>query len=244
MSTRLKMGKTLSKIIFTLFGAVLFFTSCRKEQFSPEPADPCLEQTANPAGHSYSTDSLLQFSYSKKHCGLLPLSTKNYWVYEDSIFFDGDFVKVQLDTLRFAPWKSLEDGLVWWEGNVFVGLPEKLYANDSSLFLLENRLFIPGILDAKKSYSLFPGDSLKYFTSFGDIAALGRSVYAQGPQTTPAGNFSDCLLFEKEARNYRKEQLIFKPGLGVIKFTQEIAPMGTRILKLQQVSSLVAFHIE
>lgn len=211
----------------------------------PEIVQPCELQTDNPAGRSYTSDSVISFTCTTKHCGIIPLSIQNYWVYEDSIFNNGVLVKVGYDTLRYTnTYKSLTDGLVWWQGNLSVGLPEILYANDSSIFEINNRLFAPGIKNAEKEYGLFPGDSIKYLSSFEDAAAFGRSLKMDNAIKTSAGVFTDCLYFEKNARNYRKDQVYFKPGIGVLKYVQEKAPMGTFTIKLQQVSTLVAFYIE
>lgn len=125
-----------------------------------------------------------------------------------------------------------------------VGLPETLYASDSSFFGLADRFFTPGIKDVKKEYGLFPGDTLKYLGSFEDAAALCTSIKIKGALKTGAGDFTDCLYFEKHAPTYRKERVYFREGIGVMKFICERAPMGTRILKLQQVSTLVSYHIE
>ncbi|MBK8951729.1 MAG: hypothetical protein IPM85_04795 [Chitinophagaceae bacterium] len=222
------------------------FASCEKSELTqPVVAEPCVEQTANPAGRSYNADSVVPYTCTTKHCGFLPLSTKNYWVYQDSLFVDGAFLKVQLDTLRFTnTFKSLPDGLVWWQGNLEVGLPGTLFANDSAFYSINDRLFVPDVKDAKKEYSLFPGDSVRYLASFEDAAAQGRSLKVTGTYKTPAGSFADYLYFEKNARNYRKDQVYFKPGIGVLKYVQEKAPMGTRELKVQQISTLVAWHIE
>lgn len=150
-----------------------------------------------------------------------------------------------MDTLRFLKMKkTLTDGLVWWESNLSIGLPEIIYSNDSTLFGLSNRLFVPDVLDAKKEYGLFSGDSSRYLTSFVDIAAQGRSLRMNDPVTTPAGTFFDCIYFEKNARYYRKDQVFFRPNVGVIRYVMERAPMGSRELKLQQVSTLVAVHLE
>lgn len=212
---------------------------------APVTVEPCVEQLSNPAGRSYSNDSVVVYNCTSKHCGIIPLSTKNYWVYEDSLFADGVFQNVQLDTLRYTTtYKSLSDGLVWWQSNMEIGLPETLYANDSALFSITDRLFVPDVKDAKKEYGLFPGDSLRYLANFEDAAAQGRSLKVSGNFKTPAGNFNDYLYFEKNARFYRKDQVYFEPGIGVLKYIQEKAPMGTRLLKLQQVSTLVAYHIE
>jgi hypothetical protein len=231
----------------------IFFASCRKEAIF-EPLDmppgiamplPCIGQTENPAGRSYDTDSLLGYSCKDKHCGMMPLSAKSYWIYEDSIFDNGTFARVQYDTLRYTSnVKSLSDGLTWWKSDVYVGLPKTLYSNDSSFFGLQPKLYNPDFNDAKKDYSLFPGDSLRYLASFDDMAAQGRSLKLKTNFSTAAGEFDECFYFEKNARNYRKDQVYFKPGVGVLKYIQEKAPFGTRVIKLQQIMTLVAFHIE
>jgi hypothetical protein len=225
----------------------MFTLACRKSDVLQPLAKTatCELQTANPAGRSYSSDSFVAYNCTQKHCGLLPLSHNNYWIYEDSIFANGVFSKVQFDTLRFLTnKKTLSDGIVWWEGNISIGLPDLLYANDSSFFGLTNRLFTPEIMDVKKEFGLFQGDSIRYLTSFEDAAAQGRSLKIESPLATSAGTFDDCVYFEKNARNYRRDQVFFKPGVGVVKYIQEKAPIGQRVIKLQQVSTLVGLHIE
>lgn len=236
---------TLKALILPVLFASLLFGACAKEKISNIPADTCFSQIDNPSGRTYSSDSVVAVMYAKKNCGIIPLSSKNYWVYEDSIFNDGILASVQYDTLRFtSTYQSLSDNLIWWQANIQVGLPSMVYANDSSLFSISERMFTPNTIDAKKDLGLFEGDSLRYLTSFDDAAAQGRSVKMQSPVKTPAATFNDWILYEKNARNYRKDQVYFKPGVGVIRYTQEKAPMGTRTLKLQQVSTLVAFHFE
>ncbi len=238
------MKKTLLPYLlsFTVFAA------CTKDSFETpdmQPEEACLPQTGRPTGISYAKDSVVAYTCTSKHCGLLPLSTRNYWIYEDSIFSQGEFAQVKFDTLRFTTtWKSLSDGLVWWESNISVGLPSRLYANDSAFYKIQERMFTPGFIDAKKDFSLFPGDSLRYLSNFDDVAAHGRSLRITSPLKSPAGSFSDCIYFEKNARNYRKDQVYFKPGIGVIKYVREDAQPGSPSLKLQKVSTLVAYHIE
>lgn len=236
----------MKKVTLYLLITTLLFASCAKDEIVPPVTEEqCIAQTSNPAGRSYSNDSVIVFNCTSKHCGIIPLSTKNYWVYEDSIFTDGVLQKVQLDTLRYSTtYKSLSDGLVWWQASMDIGLPETLYANDSTLFSISDRVFMPDVKDAKKEYGLFAGDSLRYLANFEDAAAQGRSLKISGNFKTPAGSFNDYLYFEKNARNYRKDQVYFEPGIGVLKYIQEKAPMGTRFLKLQQISTLVSYHIE
>lgn len=243
---------SLKKNFTLILIATLLFSACRKEHnFLPEllksqrAEEACLLQTESPIGRSYSSDSLIAMNKSRKSCGLITLNTKNYWVYQDSVFTDGFFTKVQNDTLRFNPvLKTLPDGLVWWEGNMSVGLPEMIFVNDSAIFTLEERLYTQGISDVKKDFSLFAGDSIRYLTNFEDAAAMGRSIKLKTSIKTPAGTFTDCIYVEKNARNYRRDQLIFKPGLGIVKYIVERAQMGERDLKIQQVLTLVSFHFE
>lgn len=235
----------MKKTILSLLIAIVFFSACKKEQHLLIIQEACLPQFSNPDLRAYSCDSIIPVSYTAKHCGFLPLSQKNYWVYEDSIFDNGIFVKKQYDTLRFSKTYRTPDGLIWWENENFIGLPEKIYANDSSLFMMEERLFSPEcMMDVKKDYCLFEGDSIRYLTRFYDFAAAGRSVKLEDTFITPAGKFENCILFDKNARSFRRDQTIFKPGLGVIKFIQEKAPMGSLQVKLQQISTLISFHIE
>ncbi|MBI3140043.1 MAG: hypothetical protein HYZ15_15815 [Sphingobacteriales bacterium] len=236
----------MKKTIILLVSGILLLASCKKDSIQiPVAKEPCLIQTGNPSGRTYTADSVQPFTCTGSHCGILPLNTRNYWVYEDSVFNNGVFQKVQYDTLRFtSTLKTLSDGLVWWESNIAVGLPEKLYANDSTLFKMENRMFASGFIDAKKEYGLFTGDSLRYLSGFEDAAAIARSLKTNSVMTTPAGDFSGYLYFEKNARNYRKDQVFFQPGIGVIRYVREMAAMGSPLIKLQQVSTLVSYHLE
>lgn len=251
--SRLKTKINSLKIFFTsILLAALLFSACRKEQNflpesfkSPKAEEICLAQTEDPTGRFYIADSVISMNKSKKTCGLISLDTRNYWVYQDSVFTDGVFTRVKNDTLRYNPTlKTLPDGLVWWESNMSVGLPEMVYVNDSAFFTLEERLYEQGVSDVKKDFSLFVGDSIRYLTNFEDAAAIGRSIKLKTAFKTPAGTFTDCIYVEKNARYYRRDQLIFKPGIGVVKYIHERVQMGERDLKIQQVLTLVSFHFE
>jgi hypothetical protein len=234
----------LKRTAFTLVAASLFFIACRKQDIDT-PKAACLPQSDNPSGRSYTEAQMVALNYSQKHCGLLPLSQKNYWVYLDSIYVNGVFFKTQYDTLRFTSFESSPDHLIWWKSNIEVGLPDLLYSNDSTIFLANYRLFAPDpIRDAKKEYGLFVGDSIKYLTSFEDNAAMGRSVKWSPAIVTPAGTFTNCILFEKKAPFFRKDQMFFKPGLGVVKYFYEEAPMGSMVMDMQKISTLVSAHLE
>jgi len=175
----------------------------------------------------------------------LPLNKKDYWIYKDSIFNNGTFTKVQYDTLRFInTWQSHPDNLVWWETSISIGLPQLLYITDSSIFDIESNLLAPGMVSAQKTFGLFAGDSILYWDNFEDIAAFGRSVKLNENINTPAGSFDNCILIEKSSPHYQKNQVYFKPGFGVLKYVFEKAPIGSGVLQLQQVSTLIGFHFE
>ena len=228
-----------------LFGSLFFFACKKEDRLDLLIKESCLPQVDNPAGRSYTNDALISISYTKMNCGFLPLSRTSYWVYQDSLFTNGVFTSVQYDTLRFKSYQSLPDMLVWWEPSMNIGLPDLLYSNDSAIFTADYRLFAPDpIRDAKKEYALFAGDSIKYLTSFDDNAAMGRSVKLEESINTAAGHFVDCILYEKKAPFYRKDQVFYKPGVGVVKYISEEAPMGSPVLLLQQVSTLVGYHID
>jgi hypothetical protein len=133
---------------------------------------------------------------------------------------------------------------VWWKGNLFLGIPETIYANDSSLFSMVKRNYAPSILDAKKDFALFAGDSIKYLTSFSDIAAQGRSIKLRESVITPAGEFLGSIYFDKNAKNYRRDQVYFQPHVGVLRYIREKARPGSQVIKLEQISTLVEYHIE
>jgi hypothetical protein len=237
----------LKKTILTVLTGMLFFVACVKDDFKSRLSapEPCVEQTFNPSGISYSSDSVTAYQCTSKHCGIIPLSTKSFWIYEDSIYTDGIFQRVQYDTLRYSVTFKTPDNITWWQkSSVSIGLPEVMYTNDSAIFDLSDRMFIAGIKDVKKEYSLFTGDSSRYLTSFEDAAAMGRALKVSGSINTPAGIFTNCLYFEKNARNYRKDQIFFKPGIGVIKYIQEKAPMGERDIRLQQKATLIKYYIQ
>jgi hypothetical protein len=242
-----KLNPLKQTFILLLLG-VICFSSCRKERnYNTENVLACEMQQGDPEGLSYPSSSITEFRYSKKNCGIIPLSTKSYWVYQDSIFNNGVFAKVQYDTLRFAStWKSSTDGFIWWKSNISVGLPKMLHASDSAIFGLETTYFNPDFKNVQKQYSLFEGESSSFLTTFSgdDVAANGIASKLQSNYKTPAGIFGNCIYFEKNARGYRNEQIILKPGIGIVKFKLEKALMGSFVLKLQQTSTLISYHIE
>ncbi|HEX7904742.1 MAG TPA: hypothetical protein VF487_12760 [Chitinophagaceae bacterium] len=239
----------MKHILLSFFiGSVLFFSACRKERNElppPVPEEACSTPTDNPSNRSYIPDSLTLVSNVKKNCGFLPLSRNSYWIYKDSVFSDGSLLRVQYDTLRFTKtYQSKPDKLTWWETNIEIGLPDLLFANDSSIFAAEYRFMPDPVREVKKDFGLFSGDSIQYLTSFDDNAAMGKSVKLQASIPTPAGSFTDCILIEKKAPFYRMDKIYFKPGLGVVKYISEVAPAGSPFMELKQISTLVSYRLD
>jgi hypothetical protein len=241
--------KTLSKFLATLLAGSLLFTACSKNEFYPLPepdsTESCVPATENPNGRSYSAEWVATFNCTDNICGLMPMNRSNFWVYEDSIFNLGVFSHVKYDTLRFTQqMKTLQDGLVWWKPNTQVGLPDAMYVSDSSFYNLSERLFAPGYWDAKKDFGLFSGDSIRFQASFHDYAATGRGIRLSSPIDTEMGRLTDCYYFEKLARNFRRDQVWIKPGIGVIRYTYEQANNGfPRVVTLRKISTLVDYYI-
>ncbi len=236
----------LKRTIITLLAGSFLLAACQKTHDIKPPAEPCVLQVDNPAGRSYTSGSISEVSYSHSTCGLLPLNNHNYWVYEDSLYVNGVFSSTRMDTLRMVTaYQSTPDNLIWWKTNaVEVGLPDMLYASDSAIFQASYRMFVTDpILDAKKEYGLFDGDSTRYLTSFEDYAALGRSVKCTNPISTRAGSFEDCILFEKKAPGFRLDQVYLKPGIGVVRYSWQES-MGSPTFKNRQISTLVSVHFE
>lgn len=234
------------KTILTIVVGALLFSACTKESFSEIATETnCFTPTEEPVIGIYSCDQITAVDYSGILCGFMPLSTRNYWVYEDSFFSNGTFLKVQYDTLRFkTTYRSATDNIIWWEGNLDIGLPTRLYANENGILKMERTMFSACAWGTNKEFIIPTGDSSKYLASFNDIAAQGRAVKLNNIVSTPAGYFSNCILFEKNARNFRKDQVIFKPGIGVVRYTKEKSQMGQPLLKMQQISTLVQVYME
>jgi hypothetical protein len=152
---------------------------------------------------------------------------------------------VQTDTLRFTQSvRTVTDGLTWWKPNISIGLPDHMYVNDSAFFKLETRMFNQDFMDVRSEFAVCTGDSARYLTNFEDAAATGRTVKLKEAVVVNGNSYTDCLYFDKNARSYRRDQLYIKPGVGVVRYIQEKAPMGSPFVKLTQVSTLIKYHLE
>lgn len=229
-------------IIFTVL--ILFISACKKTEL-PVIEEACLEQTIDPLSAAYDTNQVHYINYSGKHCGFMPLNSKNYWLYEDSVFdSDGYFKYTQVDTLRYTKTIQTPDNLIWWETKKDVGLPRKLYASDNAIYGLQNGTFIADSFYSKREFYEAESDSVSFLSGFADIVAFAKIVRRTEPVETPAGSFFNYILYEKYSPGYRRDRVYFVPGLGVIQYTSEFykAPGPPSKMKLFIKSSLVSYR--
>jgi len=209
------------------------------------PNEDCINQTTNPVDNSYFEGDVKTINYSGNHCGLLPLNSGNYWIYEDSIFDNsGNLKTVQLDTLSYTKTIRTPDNLIWWEGNKNVGLPNQVYSSNTAIYGLQRGFFIADSFYSKKEFYEVEKDSASYYSAFGDIFAVGKVVRKSELIQTNLGAFTNYILFEKYAPGYRRDRVYFAPGFGVIKYTSEYynPPGPPSKMFLQIKSTLVGFH--
>jgi hypothetical protein len=171
------------------------------------------------------------------------LTSKNYWVYEDSLFDgDGNFKLIQIDTLRYTKTLQTPDNLIWWETKKDIGLPKKLYASDDAIYGLQKGTFIMDTFYSKRGF--YEADSVNFLSGFNDIVAFGKIVKRAEPLKTPLGTFDSYILFEKYSPGYRRDKVYFVPGLGVIQYTSEFykAPGPPSKMKLFIKSTLMGYY--
>lgn len=231
------------KQLYILFIALILLISACKKTELPVLEEACIEQTADPMMAAYDTNQVHYINYSGKHCGFMPLNSKSYWVYEDSLFdSEGNFNLVQIDTLRYSKTLQSPDNLIWWETKKDIGLPRKLYASDDAIYGLQKGTFIMDSFYSKREF--YVADSVNFLSGFNDIIAFGKIVRRTEPVETPAGIFYNYILFEKYSPGYRRDKVYFVPGLGVIQYTSEFykAPGPPSKMKLFIKSSLVSYY--
>ena len=226
---------------------IILFSACRKTEVPvPEVSETCIEQTVNPLANSYDTNDVISVNYAGSHCGMMPLSSKNYWIYQDSIFDNNGFFKTtKIDTLRYTKTLQTPDKLIWWEGSKDVGLPAKIYSSTDAIYGLQKGMFMADSMYSKREFYDADADT-SFFAGFADIVAFGKIIHKSEVLQTEAESFSEYILYEKYAPGYRRDRVYFVPGFGVIKYTSEYykAPGPPSNMKMLIKSSLVSNHSE
>jgi hypothetical protein len=236
----------LKKLVLVFPVFIFLFTACRKSQLPVAISETCIEQTANPVANSYDTNDVVSVNYTRSHCGMMPLSAKNYWVYQDSLFDNsGAFKSIKLDTLRYTKTFQTPDHLIWWEGSKDVGLPKDIYSSSDAIYGLQKGTFMADSMYSKREFYEADADT-SFLAGFADIVAFGKIINKTEILQTEAGSFPEYILYEKYAPGYRRDRIYFVPGFGVIKYTSEYykAPGPPSNMKLLIKSSLVSYHSE
>ncbi len=222
--------------------AVQLLYGCQKGIEMPE--QPCVEHKANSYTSTYSCAELSPVAYKGEQCGFLPLSGTTLWIFEDSFFNDqGNFVNRKVDTLQFSKtFQTQKDGIVWWQPDKFIGLPEKCMTTGKDLYSLQPRFFGGNlcVLDAAIEYSIPASDSIGYLAHFADEAAIGKAVKMKASLDLPFGKLDQCILFEKHAPGYRRDKVYIKPGVGVVKFIHALSSTVNGNIVIRQISTLMS----
>ncbi len=80
------------KSVVTVLTLSALLTACSKKetaqdlpntQPTKQQPETCIPQTANPTGRSYQMTDVQNYNCGNKFCGLISISTRNYWVYLD-----------------------------------------------------------------------------------------------------------------------------------------------------------------
>ena len=177
---------------------------------------------------------------------MMPLSSKSYWIYQDSIFDNtGNFKITKLDTLRYNKTFQTPDKLIWWEANKDIGLPKNIYSSTTAIYGLQKGTFMADSMYSKREFYDAAADT-SFLAGFSDIVAFGKIINKTEILQTEAGSFSEYILFEKYAPGYRRDRVYFVPGLGVIQYTSEYykAPGPPSNMKILIKSSLVSYYAE
>ncbi|TMI62952.1 MAG: hypothetical protein E6H07_16245 [Bacteroidetes bacterium] len=237
----------MNKLLLFSGAFIIIFSACKKTEVPLPMNEACIQQTMDPLAVAYDTNQVYYINYSGKHCGFMPFNSKNYWVYEDSIFDgNGNFKTVKIDTLRYTKTLQTPDQLIWWETKKDVGLPRKIYASENAIYGLENGSFIVDSFYTKRELYEAEKDTVNFLASFVDIVAFGKIIKTTEALRTEAGSFSNYIMLEKYAPGYRRDRVYFVPGFGVIKYTSEFykAPGPPSNMKLFIKSTLIGYHTE
>jgi hypothetical protein len=160
---------------------------------------------------------LPEIDNSQKHCGILPISKKNYWIYLDSLFdITGQFTQIKIDTLRFIKAHMSPDSITWWStNNTFKGFLQYSYSTDSVLYTLGTNW---GGKPVVKWFHYMNTDSTSENCNYTDHPTICEAKKLYQAVIVPAGKFNNCLLFTKKWILPELLNIYFKPGIGVLRF--------------------------
>jgi hypothetical protein len=232
----------MQKWLFPLFIFVVCIVGCKKQAVPRQAA--CTTSTQIPGG--YNTSSFTEVTYNQNHCGYLPLGKNNYWIYLDSIFdVNGQFQRSFLDTIRFTKTYQTPDGIIWWSLdrpgeliNNYAGYPKYNYSTDSIAY--GTAFAWGGSSGYKWFYSIGSSFSLSESIPYSDVNSPCNAQRVNTPIQVPAGNFLNCIFFNKKLVYGTGVEFStwFKPGVGVLRTDMFLGSVRT------STAWLVSYYIE
>jgi len=147
---------------------------------------------------------------------LIPSSIGNYWVYEDSLFVDGAFTELSMDTLIIIDTLRAH-GKKWWELVGHQNLPfiYQYYAiENDSVYSIQGGWSTILSLDY-----IYPSDTLTVLETIveGDLGLSRNVIKYDGSITTNAGTFINCGKYYGEWTGTFYVEEYINPGVGFIK---------------------------
>lgn len=231
----------MNKAILTIF-ITIYLISCKKQ--TAQQNNNCTINTLEPSAVYTTTADFMEIDYTASHCGYLPLSKKNYWVYLDSIFdATGQFQNTVTDTLRFTKTYRTPDGIIWWSVGAGRGLAASsgysIYNYSTANISFGTTINFGGKSGIKWYYAINT-PSVTDTLPYSDLSSPCYAEKLNTPIQTPAGNFSGCMFFNKKMVYGTSIELSswFKPEIGSVK--TDLIQNGVRF----RTSTLVSYHIE
>lgn len=220
---------------------LLMIFSCNREDKDIEHKG-CIPNTQIPTG-TYGLSSNVIVSYNGNHCGYLPLSKKNYWIYTDSSTdANGQLQFKTTDTLRFLVTSRTPDGIIWWSrvpgtANFALGYDSYFYSTDSTTYTISKQY--GDDIGIKWFYAIKNSPTAEDLY-YSDVSSPCNAQRLSNNVTVPAGSFSNCMFFVKTNvwGNGIEYKIRYKPGLGILRCE---ASLGTRIV---YTSTLINYYIE
>lgn len=243
---------------------LLLLSSCRRQTDFFRQDVACIHNGPIQAGPALlATAGLQQVSYDSAICGFMPMHKDAYWIYTDSLFNnDGSLSSVRLDTLRVtAIFKSPLGPSLFWRmasGNR-KGMNGLFYTTDSLLYSIQIAFAIPAYFegDTWAGYRAagYPmprpiiadpryTDTLFTMNAVSDMAYMEKVFTCKEIITVPSGSYKDCIAVHKFLYP-ASEQMIFKPGVGMVKFISYYGGSGGMFSygAVKQVSVLTSYHL-
>lgn len=243
----------------------LLLSSCRRQTDFFRQDVACIHNGPLQAGPALLISAgLQQVSYDSAICGFMPMHKDAYWIYTDSFFNnDGSLSSISQDTLRVKGISKspLSPSLFWTMGSRNrKGMNGMFYTTDSLLYSIQTAFTSPAYLQgntwAGYRAAGYPRprpiiadprytDTLFTMNAVSDMAYMEKVFTYNEIITVPSGSYKDCIGVHKFLYTPFSDQLIFKPGLGMVKYISYYDGSGAMFSygAVKQVSVLTSYHL-